>query len=120
MVVFADLECCSCRQLFPHIGRWQETLATRLTIVLISNGDASTSRALCERYGISDVLLQRDFAVLDAYRMPATPSAVIVDRHGTIASDTATGYQMIHALVRVALRRTATGAEPWELATHSV
>jgi hypothetical protein len=118
MVVFADPGCCECRQLFPHVGRWQEALATRLTIVLISNDDVLTSRVLCDTYGISNVLLQSDFAVLDAYRMPATPSAVIVDRDGSIASDTATGYLMIHALVRLALRRTATRSEPWELSTQ--
>ena len=118
MVVFADPQCCGCQQLLPHIGRWQDTLAARLEIVLISNEDPPSVSQLCHQYGIRNVLLQRDFSVLDAYNMPATPSAVIVGRDGDIASDTAAGYQMIHALVRLALRRTATRDKPWEPSTQ--
>jgi uncharacterized membrane protein YphA (DoxX/SURF4 family)/peroxiredoxin len=114
MVVFADPSCCSCRELFPHLGRWQATLTGQVTIVLISNEDRASAAELCGRHGIQNVLLQKDFAVLDAYRMPTTPSAVIVDRDGRIASDTATGYHMIHVLLRLALRHPASPAEPWE------
>lgn len=118
MVLFADPSCCGCQQLLPHLGRWQDTLSSRLTIVLISNEDPQSVTQLCTQYGMRNVLLQQEYAVLDAYRMPATPAAVIVDRDGTVASDTATGYQMIHALIRVALRRADTGAEPWQLQTQ--
>jgi uncharacterized membrane protein YphA (DoxX/SURF4 family)/peroxiredoxin len=106
LVVFADVDCCACEVLLPHVGRWQQALARRLTIVLISDDDTETAkRVLCERYGIADVLLQSNFAMSDTYLMRGTPSAVIVGSDGSVASDTATGYQMIHALVRVALRR---------------
>jgi uncharacterized membrane protein YphA (DoxX/SURF4 family)/peroxiredoxin len=118
LVVFADPRCCGCQQLFPHVGRWQQTLATRMTIVLISNEDRLSASELCARYGIRNVLLQKDFAVLDAYRMPATPSAVVVHPDGRVASDTVNGYRMIHALVRLMLRRTASRSEPWEPLTQ--
>ncbi len=109
LVVFADVDCCACEALLPHVSRWQQALARRLTIALISDDEKKAARrVLCERYGIADVLLQRDFEMSDTYLMRGTPSAVIVGSDGLVASDTATGYQMIHALVRLALRRAAT------------
>ncbi len=117
MVVFADVDCCACEVLLPHVGRWQRTLAGQFTIALISNdGVRSARRILCDRYQIADVLLQRDFGVSEIYLTRGTPSAVIVSSDGVVASDTATGYHMIHALLRVALRRAAT-AEPRVLST---
>lgn len=118
VLVFADARCCPCQQLFPHIGRWQATLARQLTIVVVSNGAPSANRSLCEQYAIADVLLQNDSELLDAYRIPGTPSAVVVARDGTIATATATGYHMIEALIRLTLRRSAAKAEPWELSTQ--
>jgi uncharacterized membrane protein YphA (DoxX/SURF4 family)/thiol-disulfide isomerase/thioredoxin len=118
MVLFADLECCACEALLPHVGRWQETLADQLTIVLISNEDDAAGRSLCERYGIANVLLQSDFNVSNSYLTRGTPSAVIVGIDGVVASATATGYQMIHALVRVTLRRKPVLAEPQALCTQ--
>ncbi len=107
MLVFADADCCACEALLPHVGRWQQALAGQLTIALVSNDDfESARRVLCERYGIADVLLQSDFQVSDRFLTRGSPSAVMVSSDGLIASDTATGYQMIHSLVRVVLRRT--------------
>lgn len=111
LVVFADVDCCACEALLPHVSRWQQALARQLTIPLISDDEKETARrVLCERYGIADVLLQSDFGMSDTYLTRGTPSAVIVGSDGVVLSDTATGYGMIHALVRLALRRAATGA----------
>jgi hypothetical protein len=95
------------------LGRWQAVLDGRLTIVVISNDDGPSIRqVMCERYGIADVLVQTDFEISNAYLTRGSPSAVIVRKEGLIGSDTATGYQMIHALVRVALRRAAASETP--------
>lgn len=118
MVLFADLDCCACEVLLPHVGRWQATLTDQLTIVLISSEDAAAGRVLCERYGIADVLLQSGFDVSNAYLTRGTPSAVIVGTDGMVVSDTATGFQMIHALVRVTLRRTLMLNKPQALSTQ--
>ncbi len=91
---------------------------SEFTIVVISNDDMAGGRVLCERYGIADVLLQSDFDVSNTYLTRGTPSAVIIGTNGVVASDTATGYQMIHALVRVALRRAPLPAEPQALSTQ--
>jgi uncharacterized membrane protein YphA (DoxX/SURF4 family)/peroxiredoxin len=106
MVMFADADCCACEALLPHVSRWQKALAGRMTIALVSNDEAGAAkRVLCEDYGISDVMLQSDFRQSDEFLTRGSPSAVIVSSDGMIASDTAVGYQMIHALVRLALRR---------------
>jgi peroxiredoxin len=118
LVVFADLSCCACQPLLEQIGRWQKTLTRELTVAVISNENAARSRELCDRYGIADVLLQQDYAVLDAYAMPATPSAVILDINGVVASASASGYRMIHTLLHVALRRGVTRTERWQVSTQ--
>ncbi len=114
LVVFADRSCCACQELLQQIGRWQQALVHELTVAVITNGHPVRSRELCDRYGIADVLLQDKAAVFDAYEMPATPSAVLVDTDGLIASATASGYRMIHTLVRLALRQAATQTDRWE------
>ena len=105
VLVFTHPGCGPCRELFPEIGRWQVTLAERLTIVVVTQGSLGDNVSLSERHGLVDVLVQRRSEVYEAYEMRATPAAVALAPDGTIASVTADGGLTVEALIRLTLQR---------------
>ena len=111
-LVFVTPGCSPCAAMFPDLTRWQQTLAERITIALLSTGTVGENRALAERYGLADVLVQDDGEVLETYRVPATPSVVIVAPDARIGSRTHSAQPLIEATIRDALHddRAATPA----------
>jgi uncharacterized membrane protein YphA (DoxX/SURF4 family)/peroxiredoxin len=110
VLVFVHPGCAPCRQLLALLGEWQATLADRLTIAVLTQGSARANRPLCEEHGIANFLLQKYAEVYDAYEARGTPSAVVVDADGRIASATVMGDIAIEELIRLTLR----GSESWE------
>jgi uncharacterized membrane protein YphA (DoxX/SURF4 family)/thiol-disulfide isomerase/thioredoxin len=102
-LIFVGPSCGACVSLLPELGRWQATLADRLTIALISSGSARDNFRARE-HGLTNVLLQDDSELLDAYRVRGTPSAVIVTPDARIASGAAAGAPVIEPLIRLTLR----------------
>jgi peroxiredoxin/uncharacterized membrane protein YphA (DoxX/SURF4 family) len=120
MLLFTDPGCGPCSALLPEIGRWQEEHADKLSISLISRGTPEENRAKSSEHGLRSVLLQEDWEVMEAYQARGTPSAVVVQPDGTIASPVAGGSEAIGALVAQAASgahiqfpaRPATQGEP--------
>jgi uncharacterized membrane protein YphA (DoxX/SURF4 family)/peroxiredoxin len=104
LLVFANPGCDSCIELLPQVGRWQRTLAERLTIAVVSGGDPRDHEHWVREYGIEDVLLQERYELIEAYRIRGVPSAVIVTRDGTVGSNPAESVFGIEPLIRLALR----------------
>src|SRR3954466_9615660 len=120
-LIFGAPGCGPCSALAPDLPRWGEALAGNVTLGLIGihtylrydeaavrNG--STLREVYE----SDPELAAEsdelFELFDAYRLMATPAAVLVTPEGTIASATVDGKPAIEALIRLAAaRRGAPG-----------
>ena len=118
-LVFFSPTCGPCQGMLSELGRWQAALTDRLTVVVISRGSAADSRPGAEEHGITDLLLQVDMEVMDAYRVRGTPSALIVNKDGTIGSSVVTSIDAIEPLIRVTLRRrtvatisSPVGAQP--------
>jgi uncharacterized membrane protein YphA (DoxX/SURF4 family)/thiol-disulfide isomerase/thioredoxin len=84
-LVFTDPGCGPCQTLLPELERWQRSLADALTIAVIQRDEPQGRE------------------IADAYRIRATPSAVVVSPTGTIASAPAEGSAAIEALIRVSL-----------------
>jgi len=103
VLVFVSPGCGSCWTLFPDLGRWQTALADQLTIALISTGSVEDNLEM-ETNGLMSVLRQDDWEVAEAYRIDATPSAVVVTPEGTIASAVTPGAPAIEPLIRLTLR----------------
>lgn len=99
MLVFSDPGCTPCNALLPHLGRWQREHAVRLTVALLSRGTPEENRAKSAEHGLTQVLLQRDREVQQAYQVAWTPSAVLVRSDGRIGSSLAQGAEQIAALV---------------------
>ena len=100
LLIFTDPECGPCAELMPDVGRWQREYARHLEIALISRGDPEANRAQADEYGLSDVGLQDDWEVSEAYGVWGTPSATFVDTDGAIGGAVATGSDEISGLVR--------------------
>jgi peroxiredoxin len=104
LLIFSHPGCGACMTLLPDIGRWQRDHADRVTLVLVSQGPAEDNRVKVAEHGLTHVLLQRDYEVLQAYQAGGTPSAVLVRPDGTIGSPVTTGPDAIRALVARAAR----------------
>jgi uncharacterized membrane protein YphA (DoxX/SURF4 family)/peroxiredoxin len=110
VLVFVHPRCETCRELLPRLAEWQKTLAEQLTIAVLSEGSLSVNRAIREEHGIADFLLQRRSEVYEAYEARGTPSAVVVDSDGTIATTAPLGQLAIEELIRLTLGRS----ESWK------
>jgi peroxiredoxin/uncharacterized membrane protein YphA (DoxX/SURF4 family) len=112
MIVFSDPSCGPCNALLPELTKWQREHATRLTLALISRGDAEKSRAKFADQGLSHVLIQKDREVSDTYKAYGTPTAVIVKADGTIGSPVAGGSEAIRNLLAKATGTLPLNAAP--------
>jgi peroxiredoxin/uncharacterized membrane protein YphA (DoxX/SURF4 family) len=99
MLVFTDPGCGPCTALMPQLAEWQRDQPGGLRTVLISRGDREANLAHAREHGLSDVLLQEDREVSQAFRVDATPSAVLISAAGTVTSVPHAGEDQIRALV---------------------
>ena len=99
LLVFSDPECGPCVALMPHIARWQLEFSAMLNIVVISRGSAEANRAKAEGHNVTQILLQKDREIAEAYSCAGTPGAVLVRPDGLVASPIAMGADAITALV---------------------
>jgi hypothetical protein len=104
-LVFMSANCGPCTTLIPELKRWQVSLSGALTISVIGHGSNGDGYSADGYEGLANVLVQRGSEVSDAYRIPGTPSAVVVSPGGAIASPPAIGAPAIEALIRVTLQR---------------
>jgi peroxiredoxin/uncharacterized membrane protein YphA (DoxX/SURF4 family) len=101
---FVSPSCGPCATLLPDLGRWQTSLANRLTMAFVSNGSIKDNQRIAEEYGLGNLLVQEGSEVLEAYRVGSTPAAVMLTPHGRIASVPGEGPHAIEPLVRLTLR----------------
>ncbi len=99
LLLFTDPNCGPCNELMPEVAGWQASLADELTVALISGKDVQENRVKAQSYGLEYVLLQNDKEVAEAYRFVGTPSAVVVDSGGRIATELVGGPSAIRELV---------------------
>jgi peroxiredoxin len=107
MLVFTDPGCGPCTALLPEVGRWQQEHAQKLTLSLISRGDLQENKTKASEHGLTNVLLQEDWEVSEAYQVGGTPSAVLISPDGKVASPVAGGAEGIRALLAHAVGERA-------------
>ena len=105
LLAFARPTCGPCTTLFPALARWQRALADRITVAVISTGSARENHPTADEHGLVNLLLEEDDEMTRAYRVRATPSAVLVNAAGMVASEPAVAEPAIEALVRVTLQQ---------------
>ena len=89
--------CAPCEALLPEIEAWQNDLKDKVKIVFLSLGSAADNLA---KFGETNtVLLQKDREVTEALNARWTPTAVLINQSGAIASHLAVGDASIRELV---------------------
>src|SRR4051812_35383105 len=99
VLIFTDPECASCRQLMPRVGEWQRSRANDLAIAVISVGVSDETSVEASEHGLQNVLVDEEDEVAEAYGARFTPSAVVIDDEGRIATPVAAGDEEIASLV---------------------
>jgi protein-disulfide isomerase len=99
LLVFTNPTCGPCVVLFAEIKEWQQSHSDRLTIALISFGTIKENFVNVARNGLGQVLLQQQREVAEKYGANVTPTAVVVNANGRIASPIAAGADEIRALL---------------------
>lgn len=115
VLIFSDPNCGPCKALLPEVSHWQRDYAAKLTLSLISRGTAEANCSKVSENEITQMLLQLDREVAEAYQVHATPSAVLVSPDGTIGSCQAQGAEAIRDLVTQAVSRPALRRLPMAL-----
>jgi hypothetical protein len=86
----------------------QESLSDSFALAAIFSGEREEIERPCDEHQLSLALAQENDEIFTLYKLRATPSGVLVDSGGTIASLLpAEGVPAIEALVRAAASRDA-------------
>jgi thiol-disulfide isomerase/thioredoxin/uncharacterized membrane protein YphA (DoxX/SURF4 family) len=119
LLFFTDPGCGPCKALMPKIGEWRTQHSGTLTIAAVARGDAEKMRAEAAEHGVEPILAEGPKRpVSESFEALPTPSAVLVDAQGQIASPVATGEPAITALVArttapaLQVQQTRPGAKP--------
>lgn len=100
LLIFTNPNCRPCVALFKEIKDWQESHDDQLTIALISVGTIKENFVNVARNRLGQVLLQEKREVGEQYGARATPTAVVVNTSGRIASPVAAGAGEIKKLLQ--------------------
>lgn len=96
---FVSPTCSPCSALLPEIEAWQSELKEKLNFVFVSSGKA---RENADKFGgtsFKQILLQKERETSELFGAQWTPTAVLVNTDGVIASALAAGDAAIRALV---------------------
>ena len=107
LLIFTNPNCGPCVVLFKEIKEWQESHSEQLTVTLISTGTIKENFVNVARNGLGQVLLQQQREVAESYGANVTPTAVVVNTDGKIASPLAAGADEIRKLLASALGDSA-------------
>ena len=103
LVLFWNPGCGFCQQMLPDLRKWEAApQADAPKLLLISAGTKEANEAM----GLgSTIVLDPSFAVGRAFGAGGTPSAVLVDEEGRIASEVAVGAPAVLDLARAGRTR---------------
>jgi thiol-disulfide isomerase/thioredoxin len=96
LVLFWNPGCGFCQQMLPDLKQWEsEAPESAPRIVVVSAGSEEANREM----GLtSPILLDQNFATGRAFGASGTPSAVLVDPEGKVASEVAVGAPAVMEL----------------------
>jgi thiol-disulfide isomerase/thioredoxin len=89
LVLFWNPGCGFCQQMLPDLIEWEQNPPKEAPKLLVVS--AGTEEANREQGLSSTVVLDQNFAVGRAFGASGTPSAVLVDAEGKVASDIVVG-----------------------------
>jgi thiol-disulfide isomerase/thioredoxin len=106
LLIFTNPTCGPCVVLFKEIKEWQESHSDQLTIALIGFGTIKENFVNVARNRLGQVLLQQEREVAASYGANVTPTGVVVNVHGRVASPLAAGADEIRRLLATVLENS--------------
>ena len=107
LVLFWNPGCGFCQQMLPDLKEWEANPPKRAPkLLVVSAGTEEANEAMGLR---SSVVLDQNFDVGRAFGASGTPSAVLVDAKGNIASEVAVGAPEVLELARSSKTRRTQG-----------
>lgn len=103
VLTFVSPGCEPCQLLLPELARWHDTITGRLALTLVTPAEAMEAKKLAREHALTDVLIDEQSTVMQAYGVWGTPSAVLVASDGTVRSAPVAGRIAIESLIRLAL-----------------
>jgi peroxiredoxin len=96
LVLFWNPACGFCQRMLADLKKWRQHGKDEHRLVVVSSGSVEANRAM----GLKcPVLLDGDFATARQFGARGTPSAILVDSEGKVASEIAVGAAAIFQLV---------------------
>jgi peroxiredoxin len=99
LLVFSDPGCGPCQALTPELEDWQQEHSQRLTVAVVSAGDADAVAQYATDHHLQHVFIDSNHEVGTRYEYLGTPGAVVVDNTMHIASRLAAGADAIRELL---------------------
>lgn len=99
ILFFVSPTCIPCRTLLPEIENWQTDLKDEVNFVFVSKGSEKEN---AEKFGggkFKQILIQKDSEISEAFKATWTPTAVLINADGNIASAVAVGDTAIRSLI---------------------
>jgi peroxiredoxin/uncharacterized membrane protein YphA (DoxX/SURF4 family) len=113
VLLFTDATCGPCTALLPDISQWQREHGKKMVVALVSRGTVEANRTKVKEAKVTNVFLQKDGEVAQAYQAHGTPSAVVVNHQdGTIGSALAQGPDAIRGMIGATLNGKLPMAAP--------
>lgn len=111
LFLFVSPTCNPCAGMLPEIEAWQTEFKGKLNFVFVSSGNAKENLDKLAGETLKRILLQKDREVALAFSAPWTPTALLVNQTGTIASRAAVGDRAIRELMEM-IKAQIDDAEP--------
>ena len=96
---FVSPTCNPCKALIPEIDQWRKELMGKVTIVFVSNGKAQDN---IDKFGndpMRPILLQKQRELAEAVKAQWTPTVILMDANGRVASHPTAGDNAIRSLI---------------------
>jgi peroxiredoxin len=103
LLFFMNPTCTPCDEVMPDVARWQRELGNRVTIAAITDGSVESNRAKAGEHGLSNVLLQKEREIKEAFDITATPAAILIGADGRMQSRNAYLASGVQGLIDQAL-----------------
>jgi peroxiredoxin len=108
LVLFWNSACPYCQRMLPDLRTFEaELAASDVQLLIVSAGSVEANRAIGLR---STIVLDDEFRTARDFRASGTPSAVLIDEAGNIASEIAVGATGVKALAQASLGVAAAPA----------
>jgi len=96
LLLFWGTACGFCQAMLPDLQKWERQINRAAELVVVSRGEVETNRKQNLK---SPILLEQATEIQNLFGANGTPTGVIIDENGKIASDVAVGADEVFALV---------------------